>query len=124
MHKNSKNIVVLLIVFAIALLPVRFGHGAGVDAHSGDGETISSHIYMLGCVINDDTHASGSCADHSPNGSFTDDCCGDQCSTAQTLMPSMFTLHFTPSHSYDLTWSQWLPESIISADYRPPIKLS
>lgn len=124
MHGNSKNIVVLLIVLAIALLPIRFGHAVGDDAHAVAGELVSSHPGMHGCDLDKNTHASNSCDDYSPDGSFVDDCCGDQCSSAQILLSSAYNQHFTPSHRFDLAWSQWLPEPIVSAEFRPPIHLS
>ena len=124
MRDNSKNIIVLLIVLAIALLPMRFGHAVSMDSHAKAGEHSSSHLGMHGCDLDENTHASSGCDDLSSDGTLADDCCGDQCSTAQTLLPSAFKLHFPPSHRYDLALSQWLPEPIVFADYRPPIELS
>lgn len=123
MRDYSKNILVLLIVLAIALLPIRFGHAVGLDDHAMSGEPNSNHLDMHGCDLDENAHVSSGCDDSSSDVSV-DDCCGDQCSTAQTLLPSAFNLHFTPSHRYDLAGSQWLPEPIVSSDYRPPIKLS
>lgn len=116
--------MVLLIAFAIALLPLRFGHAVGVDAHTSAEEPNSSQLHKHGHDLDEPKHASGSYNDYLPGESFVDDCCGDQCSGAQILVTSAFNLHITPSHSYDLAWSQWLPEQIASAKYRPPIKFS
>jgi len=124
MHNNSKKFMVLLIALAIALLPIRFGHAVGVDAHIAAGVPNSSHHDMHDCNLDENRHASDSCDGYSPDGSLVDDCCGDQCSGAQLILTSVFNLHFTPSHSYDMAWSQWLPEPIISAEFRPPINLS
>ena len=124
MRDNSNNILVLLIVLAIALLPIRFGHAVGVDGYAATGEANSSHLDMHNCDLVGNTHTTSGCDDNSSDGSLVDDCCGDQCSTAQTLLPSTFNLHFAPSNSYDLVWSQWLPETIVATEYRPPIKLS
>ena len=124
MRDNSNNILVLLIVLAIALLPIRFGHTVGVDDHAAAGEAISSHLDMHNCDLDENVHTTSGCDDHSSDGSLVDDCCGDQCSSAQTLLSGAFNLHFAPSNSYDLVWSQWLPETIVAIDYRPPIKLS
>ena len=124
MRDNSNNLLVLLIVLAIALLPIRFGHAVGADGHAGAGEAISSHLDRHDCNLDENMHADSHCGDYSSDGSLVDDCCGDQCSSAQTLLPSAFNLHFAPSNSYDLVWSQWLPETIVTTEYRPPIKLS
>jgi hypothetical protein len=123
MHGNPKNILVLMIVLAIALLPFRFGHAAGVDGDMASGESLSSHLDTHGCDHVGSTHTSHSCDDYSAEGSSLDDCCGDHCSSAQIFLPSAFNLHFTPSHGFDLAWSLWLPEPLASAEHRPPIKL-
>ena len=124
MRDNSNNLLVFLIVLAIALLPIRFGHAVSMDSHAKSGEHSSSHLGMHGCDLDENTHTASGCDDYSSDRSLSDDCCGDQCSTAQILLPSTFNLHFAPSNSYDLVWSQWLPETIVAIDYRPPIKLS
>jgi len=124
MHENSKNSLVFLIVLAIALLPFRWGHEAGIDAHTVAGESNLDHSVTHAGDSDTNTHNTNSCDEVSPDHASVDDCCGDQCSTAQILLPSACNLHFSPSHSYDLVWSQWLPEAIVSAELRPPIKLS
>jgi len=113
-----------MIVLAIALLPFRFGHAAGVDGDLASGESLSSHLGMHDCDHAGSTNTFHGCGSHSADGSSSDDCCGDQCSSAQIFLPSAFNLHFTPSHSFDLVLSHRLPEPIASAEHRPPIKLS
>lgn len=124
MRDSLKNTLVILIVLAIALLPVRFGHAAGVDDHVVTSEDMVNHLDMHGCNLDDNAHAASDCGNYATDGSFADNCCDDQCSTHQTLLSSAFNLHFASSHSYDQTWSQWLPESIVVVEYRPPITLS
>ncbi|MCP5409120.1 MAG: hypothetical protein H6963_07495 [Chromatiaceae bacterium] len=120
----KKNTLIMLIVLAIALLPIRFGHAVGVDDRAVAVKDILSHLDMHGCNPDESTHAPNDRDNYSTSGSFTDDCCGDQCSTAQTLLPNAFNLNFSSSCGYDLTWSEWLPEHIVTVEYRPPIILS
>ena len=124
MQGIPKNILVLLIVLAVALLPFRFGYAAGVDAAVASGEPLSSHLGMHDCDHAGSTYTPHGCGSNSPDGSSSDDCCGDQCSSAQILLSGAFNLRFTSSHSFDLLWLHRLPEPLASAEHRPPIKLS
>lgn len=121
MRDCVNNTLIILIVLAVALLPFRFGHMVGVADRAVAVKETLSHPDLHGCDLDERAHTPNDCDDYSKDGSFTDDCCGDQCSTAQTLLPSVLNLNFSCSCSYDLTWSQWLPDPIVTVEYRPPI---
>ena len=123
MQLNSRKLVALLIVLAIALLPFRFGHavdgGKASVSHSHSG-----HSAMSDCDHSGPTDLSHDHGEHSPDETSADDCCGEHCSSSHFFVASIFVLHFSASQSFHPVFLQRFPEFMIVAEYRPPITIS
>jgi len=123
MHLDSKKILALLMVLAIALLPLRFGHAAEDDAVAAD-PSYMSHMDRGDCGDGGQEGWSHDCCEHSTWGISVGDCCGDPCSGVQFFMASAFELNFPTSRIFRTALLRFLPEPLVSVEFRPPIAVS
>ena len=124
MREKFNKFLLLLIVSAISLLPLRFAQTAAAQAASPTSDTVAHHIGMAGCESAKSPHAANGCDTYKGAASSMDDCCGDNCAGAQMLLTQGFDFFFISASMFNPVQSQQLPDPIASAEHRPPIVIS
>lgn len=122
MHLNPRKILTLLLVCAVALLPLRLGHAVPPGDEEA-GPSISHHGSQ-DCHSSASLQSSHHCAEHATDGMSVSECCGDQCAGAQGLVAGAFEFQFTAEHNYSAFCLQPSPVTIAFYRFRPPIPLS
>lgn len=126
MREDPKIVLLFVIVLAVAMLPIHAEQALG--AHSA-AQSIKNHSHdsdATGCDHSGNTNTldADACGGDAHAEGAVDDCCGDHCTSTQILLPTLFNFQQSPKHYYHPAWSQWLPDPIVSAEFRPPITRS
>lgn len=120
--KSNKSLAILVAV-AIVLLPFRFGHAMAENDSAGVNQSIMVHVGQI-CDHGASSHYSHQYAEHAPDATSFDECCGDQCAGAQGLVSSSLDFKFPVTQQFNPLWLKPMPEILVFVKYRPPIFLS
>jgi hypothetical protein len=123
-----RKLLLMLVASALAVLPLHFAFATVshtsvelTNDHIQHKNTFD-HTEIDDCWNTSNAHAGGGCKTTS-SCDFADQCCDDNCSSAQPLMTQLLTFHVTTATTFALVLKQQLPDPIFTDEFRPPIYL-
>lgn len=124
MREKSNKFLTVLIALALSVLPMHFTQAAVACGSGSFGEIVVHNSGMSGCAHAGASHGIEVDDNYPSCDNSADNCCGDNCSGAQMVLTQHFSFQLLPATDFEMIWTQRLPDSLSSTEYRPPIALS